>query len=60
MVCAVLLDRMFDHALVVDGHVPKQIPSNLPFPDGGPPALTFLTLEQLRTVPNVKLPRYAH
>ena len=39
LVCAVLLDKMFDQSLVVDGMVPKQIPTNLPFPDGSPPEI---------------------
>ncbi|CAM9989648.1 unnamed protein product, partial [Ectocarpus fasciculatus] len=46
-VCAVLLERRLDYEYVVDGVTRRQVPSNLPYPNGGQPEKVILTLDAL-------------
>ena len=55
MVCAVVLDRMFDGARVVDGAVQNQIPTSLSFPDGGHPSINMMRYGDLLQYSNVQV-----
>jgi hypothetical protein len=55
-VCAVLPARMLAYEYVIDGVTRRQVPSNLPYDNGGEPEIVVFTLDQLIANKGAELP----
>lgn len=58
-VCAVLLEYRLEHLYVKDGVTRRQVPSNIPYPDGGLSEKVVLTLDELRSNRGAVMPSIA-
>ena len=58
-VCAVLLENRLEYRYVEDGVTRRQVPSNIPYPDGGLSEKVVLTLDELRANRGAIMPSIA-
>ena len=54
--CADLLQRQLAYSYVIDGITRRQVPSNVPYPDGGAPEFVVQRLDELKSTMAAKLP----